>query len=67
MAMLLDLGEGALPTLATLCPPPEVCPPDFLPGSFSGYHRGQDSSSHLSPSAAVVLTHPFALLFGGCC
>lgn len=43
--------------------PPKGCPP----GSFPGYHRGQDSPSHLSPSAAVVFTHPFALLLGGCC
>lgn len=51
MAVFLDLGEGELPTLATLCPlPPTPHQTSFLPGSFSGYHRGGSfSSSHLSP------------------
>lgn len=69
-ARLLDLGEGKSPALATLCPPPHTYP-ECAPRPPSRFllrlPQRPTRLPHLSPSAAVVFTHPFALLFGRCC
>lgn len=58
------LGFGERPAL-TSCAYANV--PPLFPGSFSGYRRAKTRLSHPGPSAAVVFTHPFALLCGERC
>ena len=63
-ALPLDLGEGALLALARPCPPPRVSS-DLPPGSFSGCHRGQDSSFPARVHPPLLSLHVHLLCFAG--